>query len=87
MSDRILVGTRKGLFRIEKKGSSWSITDSWFLGDSVSMILPEPGGQRIHAALGLGHFGVKLQRSEDGGASWAEVNAPEYPSKLLSLIH
>jgi len=86
MSDRILVGTRKGLFRIAKTGTAWSITDSWFLGDSVSMVLSEPDGQRIHAALGLGHFGVKLQRSEDGGASWTEVNAPEYPPKPEGFV-
>ena len=82
MSERLLVGTRKGLFRIERQQNGrWQIAQSWFLGDPVSMILPEPDGRRIHAALNLGHFGVKLQRSEDGGATWSETSAPSYPPK------
>ena len=85
MSNRILVCTRKGLFRFERKNNAWSITDSWFLGDPVSIVLPEAGGQRIHAALDLGHFGVKLQRSEDGGKSWVEAPAPVYPQKPEDL--
>ena len=82
MSDRLLIGTRKGLFRIERSGSgSWAIGETWFLGDPVSLALAEPGGQRLHAALALGHFGVKIQRSEDGGSSWGEAPAPAYPEK------
>jgi photosystem II stability/assembly factor-like uncharacterized protein len=81
MSDRLLIGTRKGLFRIERKGSShWAIAETWFLGDPVSAVLAEPGG-RLHAALALGHFGVKMQRSEDGGTNWHEAPTPAYPAK------
>ena len=82
MSNRLLVGTRKGMFRIERDGSgSWCIAQTWFLGDPVSMLLAEPGGQRIHAALDLGHFGVKMQRSIDGGKSWSEAPVPAFPPK------
>ncbi len=82
MSKRLLVGTRKGLFRIERHAEGdWRIAHSWFLGDPVSMVLPEPSGRRIHAALHLGHFGVKLQRSEDAGESWSEAPVPAFPPK------
>jgi hypothetical protein len=82
MSDRLLVGTRKGLFRIDRGNPGrWRIGATWFLGDPVSQLLAEPGGRRLHAALALGHFGVKMQRSEDAGASWREVAAPAYPDK------
>jgi hypothetical protein len=82
MSDRFLVGTHKGLFRCERDGAGhWGITRSWLLGDPVNLVLPEPGGRRIHAALDLGHFGVKLRRSEDGGETWAEAVVPAYPPK------
>jgi hypothetical protein len=82
MADRLLVGTRKGLFRCELVGDGhWRITRSWLLGDPVNLVLPEPGGRRIHAALDLGHFGVKLRRSEDGGEIWAEAPVPTYPPK------
>lgn len=86
MSDRLLVGTRKGLFRIERDGAGrWSIARDWFLGDPVSMVLSEPGSRRLHAALDLGHFGVKMRRSEDGSESWSEAPVPAYPPKPEDL--
>jgi photosystem II stability/assembly factor-like uncharacterized protein len=45
------------------------------------MLLPEPSSKRLHVALDLGHFGVKMQRSEDGGGTWSEVPAPAFPAK------
>jgi len=82
MALRLLVGTRKGLFRIERTGEGgWDLAGAWFLGDPVSAVLCEPGAQRIHAALDLGHFGVKLRRSEDGGGTWSEAPVPTFPPK------
>lgn len=82
MSDRLLVGTRKGLFRIEREaGGQWHIGQHWFPGDPVSMLLTEPDTTRCYAALDLGHFGVKLHRSDDGGKSWAEIQAPAFPPR------
>lgn len=87
MSNRLLVGTRKGLFRVERNNAGrWNISQTWFLGDAISMVLPEVGGQRLHVAQNLGHFGVKIQRSEDGGASWAEAAVPTYPPKPEGLV-
>jgi len=83
MSQRIFVATRKGLFRFDRgqvKGSSpWRITGASFLGDSVSMVLPDRRDGYLYAALGHGHFGTKLHRSRDGGESWEELKAPAYP--------
>ncbi|MGD8710742.1 MAG: hypothetical protein PVF40_10160, partial [Ectothiorhodospiraceae bacterium] len=77
MDERIWVGTRKGLFSVERTGSGrWEIADSRFLGDPVSAVLSEAGGERIYAALDLGHFGAKMHRSEDGGVTWKEIAAP-----------
>lgn len=82
MSDRLLVGTRKGLFRIERgRHGRWEIVHTWFLGDPVSMVLAEAGSSRIHAALDLGHYGVKMQRTQDDGETWSEAPAPAYPDK------
>ena len=82
MTNRLLVGTRKGLFRIERNGNGqWGVARTWFLGDPVSMLLSEPGSLRRHAALDLGHFSVKMQRSEDGGETWAEASVPAFPPK------
>jgi hypothetical protein len=40
-----------------------------------------PHGESIYAALNLGHFGVKLRRSDNRGETWNEVAAPSYPVK------
>jgi len=72
---KLYVGTKKGLFVVTAGG----IGKPHFLGDPVSMVLPDRRDGTLYAALNLGHFGVKLRRSADGGASWEEVAAPEYP--------
>ncbi len=85
MSDRIYVATRKGLFVCERrKGTDapWAIVGTAFLGDPVTMVLPDARDGRVYAALNLGHFGVKLHRSADGGATWEECAAPAYPPDI-----
>ncbi len=86
MSNRLLIGTQKGLFRIARDDKGrWAMHDSRFIGDPVSLVLSEPGSRRLHAAFALGHFGVKMQRSEDGGASWQEAPVPGYPEKPADI--
>lgn len=78
MGDRLLVGTRKGLFEVERTASGWSVSGAKFLGDNVSMVLPDPRDGTTYAALDHGHFGAKLHRSSDG-STWEEVGVPVYP--------
>jgi hypothetical protein len=71
VSNQLLVSTRKGLFTIERSGSGrWRIARTAFLSDNVSMVLPDPRDGSVYAALEHGHFGTKLHRSPDGGATW-----------------
>jgi hypothetical protein len=79
MSDRILVATRKGLFdlRRDAKGA-WTLARESFLGSPVSMVLRDARDGTLYAALDLGHFGAKLHRSDDDGASWTELATPSY---------
>jgi hypothetical protein len=79
MSDRIFVGTRKGLFSVERVNGRWRIGGTAFLGDNVSMLLPDRRDGAIYAALELGHFGCKMHRSKDGGKTWEETPVPTYP--------
>ncbi len=78
MSARLFVGTRKGLFMLEED-ADWHITRTAFLGEPVTMLLPADDGETLFAALNLGHFGVKLHRSRDGGRDWNEIATPRYP--------
>ena len=80
MSDRIHVATRKGLLTFERQ-TEWKLAGKAFLGDPVSMVLHDARDGTVYAALNLGHFGVKLRRSEDGGTTWDEIDAPTYPKQ------
>ena len=81
MSDRILVASKKGLFTLERKGGRWAVARRQFLGDHLSLVMGDARSGALFAAFQHGHFGVKLQRSTDGGATWAECGQPLYPKK------
>jgi hypothetical protein len=78
MSDRLHIGTRKGLFEVARRNSGWEVVASHFLGDPVSALLAD--GETIWAALDLGHFGTKLWR-RDGEGDWRELATPVFPPK------
>lgn len=78
MSERLLVCTRKGLFALVPRNGDWQVESVSFLGDNVTQVLPDPRDGAWYAALNLGHFGVKLQRSTDLGRSWTELAVPAY---------
>lgn len=75
------LGTRKGLFEVERAATGWRIGRVAFLGVHVPMALDDPRDGTLYAALEHGHFGTKLQASTDGGATWAECASPVYPAK------
>lgn len=75
MSDRLWVGSRKGLFEIRNN----RITKQHFPGQPVTALLAEAND--IYCALNLGHFGPKLWRSANGGGSWDECACPAYPKE------
>jgi hypothetical protein len=80
MSEQMLVSTRKGLFIYVRRGADWVIEHYRFPGQNVTLAACDPRNDAIYAALNLGHFGVKLHRSSDGGASWQELAVPVYPA-------
>ncbi len=81
MSNQIYVGTRKGIFTIERQpnSSEWKISQVDFLGAPVPMLLQDPRDGALYAALDHEHFGPKLHRSDDGGQYWEECAVPAYP--------
>src|SRR5438034_9950344 len=79
MSNRIYVGTKKGLFTLGRKPGGWAVDKIDFLGDSVTQHLHDPRDGSLYAVLTLGHFGAKLRRSTDGGTTWEECAVPVYP--------
>ena len=79
MADRLLVSTRKGLFNVERGASGWRVGRVSFLAENVTLAHADPRDGGLFAALNLGHFGVKLKHSPDGGETWTERAAPAYP--------
>ncbi len=78
---QLQVGTRKGLFVVQRTPAGWRLGQPHFPGEPVTQVLVDPHGGDWYAALRLGHFGVKLKRSSDRGASWEEVATPAFPPK------
>jgi photosystem II stability/assembly factor-like uncharacterized protein len=79
MSDRILVGTRKGTFLVTKSGGHWRPTLSGHGGGGVNFVASDPHSGTLWALLGHGHWGAKLSRSTDGGTTWEDAPQIKYP--------
>lgn len=78
MSDVLNVATRKGLFRFRREDGAWRAGAPAFLGEPVSFVMADPRDGAVYAALNLGHFGIKLHRSDDQGETWAELPCPAF---------
>ncbi len=73
---RALVGTRKGAFILTADGKrdSWKIDGPHFAGWEVYHLKGSPADpNRLYASQSSGWFGQVLQRSDDGGKTWAPV--------------
>jgi hypothetical protein len=79
MTQDLFVSTRKGLFRFQRSGGKWQETYVAFLGQPVTTFLADPRSGYWYATLNLGHFGAKLHRSTNQGATWDELTMPTLP--------
>jgi photosystem II stability/assembly factor-like uncharacterized protein len=75
----ILVGTRKGTFIVEKTGGRWRPRLAGHAGAGVNFVARDPHTGTLWAALGHGHWGAKLSRSTDDGATWQDATQIKYP--------
>jgi photosystem II stability/assembly factor-like uncharacterized protein len=82
METEFFVATRKGLFVMHLgQDNCCEIKALHFPGEPVSQILFNRFNHNWYAALRLGHFGPKLNRSGDQGKSWHEITTPAFPPK------
>lgn len=86
MSTRCHVATRKGLFTLDRGPSGWTIGKASFTGDNCTLVMHDPRNGDLIATLNHGHFGVKMHRSRDAGATWTEIAAPKYPEKPADYV-
>jgi photosystem II stability/assembly factor-like uncharacterized protein len=75
-SVRLLVGTRKGAFILTSDGKrdKWEVNGPLFGGWEIYHLKGSPvDPDRLYASQTSGWFGQTIQRSNDGGATWAPV--------------
>lgn len=79
MTQRMAIGSRKGLLLYTEQNQSWRYDGVHFRGTPVTMVLRDPRDAALYAALEHGHFGPKLHRSDDDGLTWHEIATPSFP--------
>ena len=75
-SVRVLVGTRKGAFVLTSDGKrqKWDVSGPHFGGWEIYHLKGSPADpNRLYASQSTGWFGQVMQRSNDGGRTWAPV--------------
>src|SRR3989441_607554 len=73
---RVLVGTRKGAFVLtsDAKRARWDVSGPHFGGWEIYHLKGSPADpHRLYASQSSGWFGQQIQRSNDGGQTWAPV--------------
>jgi photosystem II stability/assembly factor-like uncharacterized protein len=73
---RVLVGTKKGAFVLSADGTrkDWEVSGPFFAGWEIYHVKGSPADpQRLWASQSSGWSGQVMQRSDDGGATWAPV--------------
>src|SRR5258707_4319162 len=74
---RVLVGTRKGAFILTADGKRehWEVTGPLFAGWEMYHLKGSPvAPDRLYASQTSGWFGQQVQRSDDGGKTWEQVD-------------
>jgi len=73
---RVLVGTKKGAFVLESDGkrAAWDVKGPFFAGWEIYHMKGSPvNPDRLYASQSSGWSGQVMQRSDDGGKTWAVV--------------
>ena len=83
-----MVGTKKGAFILTADGKreNWEVSGPHFAGWEMYHLKGSPvDPNRIYASQTSGWFGQMIQRSDDGGKTWARRSATEIPECRASI--
>ncbi len=79
MSDQLILATRKGTLILDRKDGRWIARPIAHAGMSVSYAARDPRDGTLWAAMDHPHWGPKLSRSRDDGATWEHLSQLAYP--------
>ncbi|HXK56433.1 MAG TPA: sialidase family protein, partial [Gammaproteobacteria bacterium] len=86
MSDMILLGTRKGIVIFDRINDNWRPRPIAQAGIPVCYSARDARDGTLWACLDHGHWGPKLSRSQDGGATWKEMMQIKYPEGARYIV-
>lgn len=86
MSNVILLGTRKGTVIFDRRNSAWHPRPILHAGIPVCYAACDPRDGTLWASLDHGHWGPKLSRSRDGGATWEDLATLKYPEGARHIV-
>lgn len=86
MSDIIMLGTRKGTVIFDRANGTWQPRPIEHAGIPVCYAARDPRDGTLWASLDHGHWGPKLSRSHDGGATWQDVLSLKYPQGARYIV-
>jgi photosystem II stability/assembly factor-like uncharacterized protein len=90
MSDQIILGTKKGTLILDRKavghGGRWEPRPIAHPGVSISYAAKDPRDGTIWSAMDHAHWGPKLSRSKDDGATWQDLTQLAYPKGARYIV-
>lgn len=86
MADMILLGTRKGTIIFDRIHGQWQPRAIAHAGVSVCYAARDPRDATLWASLDHGHWGPKLSRSRDHGATWEDISSLKYPTGARYIV-
>ncbi len=86
MAKLILLGTRKGTVIVDRTAAGWRPRPIAHAGIPVCYAARDPRDGTLWASLDHGHWGPKLSRSRDGGASWQDLSTLKYPAGARYIV-
>jgi hypothetical protein len=79
VSDHLLLATRKGVLILDRTAAGWKPRPIAHAGVNVCFAARDPRDGTLWASLDHGHWGPKMSRSRDGGATWEDAPSIKYP--------
>ncbi len=86
MADMILLGTRKGTVIVDRTAQGWRPRPIQHAGIPVCYAARDPRDGTLWSSLDHGHWGPKLSRSRDGGATWEDLSSLKYPEGARYIV-